>query len=168
MTEAVSNVVALIKSWRMEENFSKIFRKAEEAVDESNMEKITLPRRAQVQLPQKFCGDAESYIPADAEIYYRQLYFKFLDFLENTLETRYESSNTDLNSYCAMEEMLIFGNTNENIVAKYPEQISVLLPIQLEMFRHTPGMASVREAKLAYQQMSTECRALFPQIHKHF
>ena len=32
------------------------------------------------------------------------------------------------------------------------------------MFRHTTGMASVREAKLAYQQMSTECRALFPQV----
>ena len=63
-----------------------------------------------------------------------------------------------------MEEMLISGNINENIVAKYPELNSVLLPIQLEMFRHTTGMASVREAKLAYQQMSTECRALFPQV----
>ena len=54
-----------------------------------------------------------------------------------------------------MEEMLISGNINENIVAKYPELNSVLLPIQLEMFRHTTGMASVRDAKLAYQQMST-------------
>ena len=35
------------------------------------MEKITLPRRAQVQLPQRYRGDAEGYIPADAEIYYR-------------------------------------------------------------------------------------------------
>ena len=63
-----------------------------------------------------------------------------------------------------MEEMLISGNINENIVAKYSELNSVLLPLQLEMFRHTTGMASVREAKLAYQQMSTECRALFPQV----
>ena len=163
MTEAVSNVVALIKSWTTEENFSKIFRKAE-AVDELNMEKITLPRRAQVQLPQRYRGDAKGYIPADAEIYYRQLYFEFLGFLQNTLETRSESSNTDLNSFCAMEEMLISGNINENIVAKYPELNSVLLPILLEMFRHTTAMTSVREAKLAYQQMSTECRALFPQV----
>ena len=73
MTEAVSNVVALIKSWRMKENFSKIFRKAGEAVDELNMEKIMLPRRAQVQLPQRYRGDAEGYIHADAEIYYCQL-----------------------------------------------------------------------------------------------
>ena len=108
------------------------------------MEKITLPRRAQVQLPQRFRGDAEGYIPTDAEIYYRQLYFEFLDFLQSTLETRYESSNTDLNSYCVMKEMLISGNINENIVAKYPELNSFLLPIQLEMFRHTTGMVSVR------------------------
>ena len=81
------------------------------------MEKITLPRRAQVQLSQRYRGDAEGYIPADAEIYYCQLYFEFLDFLQNILETRYESSNTDLNSYCAMEEMLISGNIVENIVA---------------------------------------------------
>ena len=60
--------------------------------------------------------------------------------------------------------MLISGNINENIVDKYPELNSVLLPIQLEMFRHTTGMASVREAKLAHQQMSTECRALFLQV----
>ena len=59
---------------------------------------------------------------------------------------------------------MISGNINENIIAKYPELNSVLLPIQLEMFRHTTGIASVREAKLAYQQMSTECRALFPQV----
>ena len=83
------------------------------------MEKITLPRRAQVQLPRRYRGDAEGYIPADAEIYYRQLYFEFLDFLQNTVKTRYESSNTNLNSFCAMEEMLISGNIHENIVAKY-------------------------------------------------
>ena len=82
MTEAVSNVVALIKLWRTEENFSKIFRKAGEAVDELNMEKITLPRRARVQLPQRYRGDAEGYIPADAEIYYRQLYFEFWIFFK--------------------------------------------------------------------------------------
>ena len=33
------------------------------------MEKITLPRRAQVQLPQRYRGDAEDNIPADAEIF---------------------------------------------------------------------------------------------------
>ena len=43
-----------------------------------------------------------------------------------------------------MKEMLISGNINENIVAKYPELNSILLSIQLEMFRHTTGMASVR------------------------
>ena len=75
--------------------FLKFF-KAGEAVDELSMEKITLPRRAQVQLSQRYRGDAKGYIPADAEIYYRQLCFEFLDFLQNTLETRYMNYRTQI------------------------------------------------------------------------
>ena len=161
MTEAVSRAVKVIETWRNDITFLEIFHKAEEVTEVLNLEQISLPRRRQTL---RYNGNAEGYIPSDTEAYFRQIYYEFLDSLLNVMKTRFDPSNTDLQNYFEMEQMLISAALNDDIIDMYPELNAISLPIQLEMFRHTTGTTSLKEAKLAYQNMSQESRAMFPQV----
>ncbi|XP_014671819.1 PREDICTED: uncharacterized protein LOC106812448 [Priapulus caudatus] len=163
MLEAVKVTTKQVNSWRTDEEFHVLYRKAASKADELGLDPLRVPRKRTP--PRCLTGPATPFNPTSAEQHYRQQYFSFIDAVVVQLNERYDPSKTDLAAYKMLEDMLLSGKVvDETFVQKYPELQKNILTVQLAMFKQTTGASSAHEGKVAYRGMKQEVRDLFPQV----
>nr|XP_054761170.1 zinc finger MYM-type protein 1-like [Lytechinus pictus] len=162
MLEAARVTTNEIRESRNENAFHTVYLTTEQKVEEYELEPLQLPRRRRV--PQRLAGEGEQYTPDNPEVYFRQMYFSFLDKIIMQLEERFDPSKSGLEAYVQLEEALLGKREDLDILKRYPEMSANILAIQLPMFLQTTGASSLHEAVEAYRKMVPEVRALFPEV----
>ncbi|XP_063967530.1 uncharacterized protein LOC129267544 [Lytechinus pictus] len=77
MLEAARVTTREIRESRNDNAFHTVYPTTEQKVEEYDLEALQLPRRRRV--PQRRAGEGEQYKPDNPEVYFRQMYFPFLD-----------------------------------------------------------------------------------------
>lgn len=162
MLQAVDVVRRQLLNIRTDEKFALLLEKVSKIAEELQLDNISLPRRRKV--PVRFTGPAVSHQPETVEEYYRKQYFELIDVAIMQLTDRFDK--TDLQKYQVLQEILLTGSINTDIVQLYPELNANTLTIQLPMFQNEFQYKTVNEAVKHMQSLVPAVRKLFTQVEQ--
>jgi hypothetical protein len=165
MIMAAETVNVQLQMQRTDEAFNQLLRKVREMVVEHNLEPLSLPR--QRRPPRRLTGAADAYFADTVEVFYRTVFFEFVDTAVNQLGIRFDRSQPGLSRYMSLEQVLLSGTVDTDLCQPYPELDGMILAIQLQMFRSSyPSYTSLSDAQQILQNMVPEVRLLFTQVEQ--
>ncbi|XP_072025658.1 52 kDa repressor of the inhibitor of the protein kinase-like [Amphiura filiformis] len=165
MKSAVNTVMTELKELREATVFESIFTETSDLITKLDLNPLAVPRRRRP--PARFTGPAAAHHAESAVEHFRMAYFQLVDGMMNNLSDRFgEGSKADLQDYQKLEEIITTGIVDQDILHKYPEFNTNLTAFktQLDMFLHTSKATTIEGATRAYQNMSADVRALFPDV----
>ncbi|XP_072017278.1 uncharacterized protein [Amphiura filiformis] len=154
-----------LKELREATVFESIFTETSDLITKLDLNPLAVPRRRRP--PARFTGPAAAHHAESAVEHFRMAYFQLVDGMMNNLSDRFgEGSKADLQDYQKLEEIITTGIVDQDILHKYPEFNTNLTAFktQLDMFLHTSKATTIEGATRAYQNMSADVRALFPDV----
>lgn len=165
MIMAAETVNVQLQMLRTDEAFNQLLGKVKETVVEHNLEPLSLPR--QRRPPRRLTGAADAYFADTVEVFYRTIFFEFVDTAVNQLGKRFDRSQPGLSRYMSLEQVLLSGTVDAALCQPYPELDGMTLAIQLQMFRSSyPSYTSLSDAQQILQNMVPEVRLLFTQVEQ--
>ena len=130
---------------------------------ELNIKQICLPR--QRKPPKRLTGDADAHVTATVSDYYRPLFFSLIDTAVQQLKERF-CENPGLGKYRALEDCLISGVVEEQVLSAYHEINTADLNTQMQLFRCKRISKSVGEVANILRELVPEVRGEYDDIEK--
>ena len=93
------------------------------------------------------------------------MFFSLVDTAVQQLRERF-SDSPGLNKYRALEDVLLSGTVNENVLAAYSEINTEDLHLQMQLFRRKRTVKSVGENADILRKMVPEVRGEFEEVEK--
>ena len=164
--EMVTSVKQHMISQCTDDVFDSIFDEVTQLGVMHNMKSISLPRKKKVPLKVSYSETHNEYNAQTARDYFRPMYFELVDGIVQQLEDRFDKE--DVNTYMKLENVLLTGKVDTDIIGNYKSINIDDLSIEMKMFQRKANGTnhSVGEAAVALQQMSTDVRKLFCETEK--
>lgn len=159
MLEAVEKVSDELMKLRTNEQFQLLYDDVSAFVTEHHLEPISLPR--QRRPPKRISGTGEAHVAQTAEDHFRPIYFTVLDTAYQQLRQRLNKNTPGMETYLALEKMLLFGELDVTLCSTYPELDARSLQIQLQMLHNSYTISSLHGTHEIFRGMKPEVRALF-------
>ena len=167
MLQSVNLVKAEFQRLRSEEEFSRIFKSAEEQITDLGLNPLSNPRRR--KLPKRYDqGNASQHEFDSVEALYPCQFFKAIDTAIKYLDDYFASS--DLDEYRKLSDLLL--NKVEApidylllISPQYPE-LEPSLELELNFYRQHHKGNSLEEHRLIFQSMEKGTRKMFPHVER--
>ncbi len=160
MLSAVAYVRDSVANKRNSERFQIVYTKASEMCQILDLSPIALPRTRNP--PKRLTGQACAHVHSSPSEYYKTEFYKVLDVVDMQFRERFEQEG--LLMLRNLENILLTGVVDDNVVQMYPELDKISLNTQLAMFRSKHNMQSSSEAASILQGMCPEVRSLFDQV----
>ena len=164
MIQAVDAVKSQLLLLRTEEAFAELFSAVAVLSEHHQLDPVVLPR--QRRPPSRYTGNAPAHRSETPEDHYRAAFFMAIDTAVRQLSDRFDHSKPALQTYLALEKMLMSGNVDAKLCQQYPELTKTSLDVQLPMFHSTYNFETLAEAQVLFQNMTVEVRRLFPGVEK--
>ena len=132
MLQAVTESIEGLLRLRENTVFDEMLDDTCNLIMELNIKQICLPR--QRKPPKRLTGDADAQVAATVSDYYRPLFFSLIDTAVQQLKERF-CENPGLGKYRALEDCLISGVVEEQVLSAYHEINTADLKTQMHLFR---------------------------------
>ncbi len=155
--ETIDNILALRKN----DVFDNLLAESNELAKDLDMDPISLPR--QRRPPKRLTGNAAATVATTIVDHYRPMFYALIDTAVLQLTERFKNS-IGLNKYRAIEDVLISGIIDTDLLSQYTElQVSDLQP-QLQNFRRKRPVKSVEETVAILRKMTPEVRGEYSEV----
>jgi len=144
--------------------FRKLFVRCNKTVHKLDLEPVATPR--QRKPPGRYSGPAPAYHAATAEEHYRAIFFLILDNVVEQLQSRFDVTAPGLSTYIKLENMILHGTMDGDLIDSYPELDKRAMSVQLPMFLNQFKCTTVEQARVYLQDMCPEVRRLFTQVEQ--
>jgi hypothetical protein len=163
MLAAVADCTCNLLALRDDQVFDEMLSATNVIITDLDMIEIELPR--QRRPPNRLTGDAPAHQYTTVSDYYRPVFFSLVDTAVQQLKERF-SDSPGLNKYRALEDVLLSGTVDENVLAAYSEINTEDLHLQMQLFRRKRTVKSVGEAADILRKMVPEVRGEFEEVEK--
>lgn len=163
MLECAQAVSDELQQLRSETTFASILQKCSVTADKLGLKPLHIPRPRKP--PTRFAGPAVAYSATTPDDFYRPQYFEMIDTATSEIAERFNGS-VGLQTYMKLENTLLTGNTDKELLANYPEININDLEVQLAMFRRKHPVSKLSEAVTVIRDMSADVRSMFDEIEK--
>jgi hypothetical protein len=166
MLEVVDKVKAELMRLRESEHWIMLYNEVNAIIEKHELEPLTIPR--QKRPPKRYSGNGAAHAATTAEDHFRPIYFAVIDTAHNQLHQRLDRSTPGIETYLALERMLLASAVDINVCSKYPELERNMrsLEIQLAMFHSSYTVKSLSVAQAILQEMKPEVRELFNAVEQ--
>jgi hAT family C-terminal dimerisation region len=163
MLAAVAQSCSSLLAMREDAVFDEMLQETEGIVTKLDLEDISLPR--QRKPPKRLTGIGAAHVCLSVSEYYRPFFFTLIDTAVQQLKERF-SNSPGLNKYRTLEDVLISGVVDEQVLAAYHEIDSEVLQLQIRLFRRKRDIVSLRQAASILREMVPEVRGEFDEVEK--
>ena len=163
MLECAQTVSEELRQLRSEIRFASILQKCSVTADILGLKSLNVPRPRQP--PARFAGPAPAYLSTAPDDFYRPQYFEMIDAATPEIAERFTES-VGLQTYMKLENTLLTGNIDRDLLVTYPEINICDLEVQLVMFRRKHPVSKLSEAVTIIRDMSADVRNMFDEIEK--
>lgn len=163
MLDVVKSCLSNLTVLRTKEEFTKIFHRAEDLIDQFGLDEITIPRARKI--PKKLDdGNSEHYNCSYPEEKFRVVYFKAIDTASQQMRSYFESD--DINEYKLLAGILLEGSSIAQICTNYPEIDCSALEREIMFFRNqfANQYSSMDDCRKLFSNMVPEVKRMFPQV----
>ena len=137
--------------------------KSTKLAEELDMEPINLPR--QRKPPMQLTGMAPAIVATTIQDHYQPMFFTHIDTAILQLSERFTNS-VGLNEYRAIEEFLLSGIIDTDLLSQYNEIEVSDLQLQLQHFQRKRPVKSVEEVVAILRKMKPEVRGEYVEVER--
>jgi hypothetical protein len=168
-TAVMSNILECVEvlkrrllALREEDQFQELFNETTTIGNKLLLIPLQIPRLRVP--PSRYCGPSSAHQPDSPLQYYRIIYYKLIDMALNQLVNRF-SRTSGLGTYLRLEQLLLSGEIDDELLAMYKDIDSTRLKTQMQMLRNECGVpTSINDVKECLLKMSPDARRLFTQV----
>ncbi|XP_042912304.2 zinc finger MYM-type protein 1 [Parasteatoda tepidariorum] len=160
LCKSIEVMIQGLSDLRSEENFSKVFEECSAAIQQNDLEELSLPR--QKKPPKRYSGPAPSHGYNSCEEYYRQQFYHMVDTAISGLKSRI-LDQPGVKKQILLENVLLKFEKSESLNC-YPEIDVDALKIELQLFHKNFKVNCLDDARKALSSTIKEVRCLFKSV----